>query len=226
MTLIGIFLALAATTPPPDMTPFPFHVGSEISESMLARSDWKITQHIKGDLNKDGKTDRVFVLERTKDHERRLVVALNDANKDVVKEIIDNWTGCFCGRDNTDTLDPIEISPKGVVILRQDIGSSYHEYSTWRFRWSDDGLELIGFDHKAIAGWEDPKPFKASINLLTGDFECTEAGKSKTERGKNLDFPKMPRRMRDTNPDAVAEALGAILSKSLGRQINLTMGRG
>lgn len=161
----------------------------------LIPEKWDTLVTAKGDLNKDGVPDLVFVIQGTKKENlevselydqdtlnlnpRILGIYLGDGSGGFVKH---NQSNTFIPLKDSPTMDEplegIEITEKGILqirfILFYSAGSWYTSNHLYQFRFQQDKLKLIGYDstdtHRGTG-----EVTSYSINFLTGKMSITRS---------------------------------------------------
>ncbi len=172
-----------------EFIPHGWHILQKYDDDSLAIAE--------GDLNKDGLTDKAFVIEESIKGEGSTEYAVNSprhllivfANNDntyslSIKAEKAILLGCE-GGPYGDPFDGISIS-RGSVLLNFFGGSYPRWYSSYQFRYQNNGWYLIGATEGGLVEvGEEMDNVEEDYNLLTGDYIFRELvdGKIKTRKG-------------------------------------------
>lgn len=171
--------------------------------------NWKVHTKIWGDLNKDGVKDVVLIIQNTDKkyivtndgfgqdtldcNPRKLLVLFNEKgdfkkvseNVDFIPTTNDSISPCLA--------DPLEGNnqsiEKGVLILNFNYwlscGSWYVTNNTFKFRFQNDRMELIGFDSESLhrASMETSED---SFNFMTMKRRTSEGGNMANDDNDNV----------------------------------------
>lgn len=175
---------------------------SETSKDIygLIPKGWQIAEKVKGepvivegDLNKDGISDIVAVIEGVSETEtsspRALLIASGNKDKTYTlsiiakKSILRSDQGGVWG----DPLESISID-RGSVVFTFYGGSNWRWYQTYRFRYQENGWYLIGATVGSYFNGEVTRENadEEDYNLLTGDYifkKTNESGNQITTKG-------------------------------------------
>lgn len=180
-TKIYVFLAVALSTHPsgakdkanePDIPAIPRMVNKVES---VVPAGWEIIARASGDLNQDGKPDKVVIIdsadsnEETAPRPRLLIVLLADGDpfQFVVSAVSYNsvrprHTGGVLG----DPFEELKIE-RGTFVISHYAGSRNRWGFKHRYRWQNDGWSLIGrttITHDTLS----PEYHEKDENLITG----------------------------------------------------------
>jgi hypothetical protein len=176
-----------STTPPPAQsvqTSAP--IENAKSPTALVPTGYKILEEVKGDLNKDGLEDHVFVIASKQDESRRgIVIAFNKGES--YENVLENRDVFSYDVDDV-TFDPPAV---GVTIKKGILGIEtssmvvrpYRSQRSYKFRFQNSDFELIGYDESDTYG---PNTLRAvSINILSNKMQTKE---NKDEDGNSEEF--------------------------------------
>jgi len=140
------------------------------SPAALVPTGYKILEEVKGDLNKDGLDDYVFVITGKQDESNRgLVVAFNKGES--YENILEN-------RSIYSGIVSMKVTiKKGVLsIVVGETFADGHRYEEYKFRFQNSDFELIGYDYSEKNGGSVSN---RSMNLLSNKMQTKEDGDEK-----------------------------------------------
>lgn len=143
----------------------------------IRENDEGILELQQADLNKDGVNDLVLVIEKDKSTnevpERALMIAMANKNHGYLESIIGYNTILKSDEGGVwgDPFASVSVD-NGVVILNHYGGSNWRWYSTYKFRFQDDDMYLIGATIGSYFTGNTTKENADEIdyNLSTGDY--------------------------------------------------------